>query len=100
MIVRDTLQLKIGEHERQLAVRFGQVIGGKDLTHLLGYRTPAAFRQAAKRKRLPFPTFPMFGRRGQFARLRDVATFLARLDLAMEESAATAHAEQENTMVR
>lgn len=84
--MNDSLLKRTREHELQLAIRYGSVIGGRDLAHLLGFKTPAAFRQAAHRKRLPFPTFMIQGRQGRYARRHDVALFLAQVDLAIDAS--------------
>ena len=56
-----------------LEERFGLIVAGRDLVRLLGYRTPAAFRQAARRKSLGVLTFFIRGRRGRCARTSDVA---------------------------
>lgn len=66
----------LAELEARLIQSFGGVIGGKDLTRLLGYRSQAAFRQAVARQRLAVPVFTLEGRRGKFARAHDVAYFL------------------------
>jgi hypothetical protein len=70
----------VERYETLLFERFqSPVIGGGDLRRLLGYRTGAAFRQAAHRRRLPIPTFFIEGRRGRFARTGDVAAYFAAL---------------------
>ena len=86
MSASNELELRIRMHERQLAQRFGNVVCAKDLARLLGYSSDDAFRQAAHRKKLPFATFLLPGRRGRFARLRDVAEFLAKLDSQVDAS--------------
>jgi len=53
--------------------RFGMIVAGRDLVRLLGFRTSAAFRQAAHRKSLGICTFFIRGRRGRCARTSDVA---------------------------
>lgn len=53
--------------------RFGMIVAGRDLVRLLGYRTSAAFRQAAHRNSLGVRTFFIRGRRGRCARTSDVA---------------------------
>jgi len=53
--------------------RFGLIVAGRDLARLLGYRTSAAFRQAAHRKSLGVRTFFIRGRRGRCARTSDIA---------------------------
>lgn len=64
---------------RQLEERFGLIVAGRDLVRLLGYRTPAAFRQAAHRKSLGIHTFFIRGRRGRCARTSDVARWAFEL---------------------
>jgi hypothetical protein len=61
------------------------VIGGKDLRHILGYRSGDAFRQAVLHKRLPFPTFIPEGRRMRMARARDIARWLVSIDAELED---------------
>ncbi len=53
--------------------RFGMIVAGRDLVRLLGYRTPAAFRQAVHRQSLGVRTFFIRGRRGRCARTADIA---------------------------
>lgn len=53
--------------------RFGMIVAGRDLVRLLGYRTSAAFRQAAHRQSLGVRTFFIRGRRGRCARTSDIA---------------------------
>jgi hypothetical protein len=57
----------------------GELIGGADLARCLGFKTPRAFQKAASAKRLPVQTFTLKGRRGRFARTRDLAAWLASL---------------------
>lgn len=58
---------------RVLQDRFGIIVAGRDLVRLLGYRTSAAFRQAAHRQSLGVRTFFIRGRRGRCARTSDIA---------------------------
>jgi hypothetical protein len=60
-------------------------VGGKDLRHILGYRTGDAFRQAVRRNSLPFPTFIPEGRRVRMARTHDIAKWLVSIDADLEE---------------
>ena len=53
--------------------RFGVIVAGRDLVRLLGYRTSAAFRQAAHRQSLGVRTFFIRGRRGRCACTSDIA---------------------------
>lgn len=52
------------------------IVGGAQLTRVLGYPSQAAFRQAVARGRVPVPVFTIDGRRGKFARTRDIALWL------------------------
>lgn len=69
---------RIAKIEDQLLTRFGAVIGGADLRHLLGYRTGSAFRQAVHRKTLPVRTF-LQPKRGRCASSAEVAVWMASL---------------------
>jgi len=72
------------QYERTLMELYGLVVGGKELWHLLGYKTGDAFRQAVKRNTLPVPTFVLKGRRARMARVRDIAEWLASVDQTAE----------------
>lgn len=69
----------VQQYEKTLIELYGVVVGGKELRHLLGYKTGAAFRQAVKRNALPVPTFVLKGRRARMARVRDIAEWLASM---------------------
>lgn len=71
---------RVAEYEKCLLLEYGVVVGGKNLRHLLGYRTGDAFRQAVRRNQIPFPTFIPEGRRARMARTRDIAIWLASID--------------------
>ena len=60
----------------ELSRRYGEVVGGKTLWHILGYKTLAAFKQAILRDSLSLPTFYIEGRKGRYALTSDVATWL------------------------
>ena len=45
-----------------------------------------AFRQSVFRKQLPFPTFMLEGRSARIGRARDIATWLASLDMVIENT--------------
>lgn len=78
---------RISEYECCLLRMYGVIIVGKDLRHILGYRTSDAFRQAVRKKSLPFYTFIPKGRRVRMARTRDVAKWLASIDADIDELA-------------
>ena len=71
---------RIVECEFCLIHMYGVIIGGKDLRHILGYRTGDAFRQAVRHNRLPFPTFIPEGRPAQMVRTHDIARWLVSID--------------------
>lgn len=61
----------------QLWARFeSAVVGGDDLRKLLGFGSPAAFKQAINRGHCPIPVFSIEHRRGKFALVSDVASWL------------------------
>jgi hypothetical protein len=62
----------------RLTLLYGGIVGGVRLTHLLGYPSQAAFRKAVERDRLPVPVFTIAGRRGKFAQVEDIASWLHR----------------------
>lgn len=62
-----------------LITAHGELIGGVELARCLGFRTTRAFQKAAAADRLPVETFVLEGRRGRFARTRDIAIWLASL---------------------
>jgi len=68
---------------------YGLVIPTRDLVRLLGYRTSAAFRQAARRRTLGLNTFFIRGRRGRYARAADVAAWLTKQGADIKESVVT-----------
>lgn len=63
----------------ELNEKYGQLLGGNDLWKVLGYPTAEAFRQACSREVLPVNVFSIPHRRGKFAKVRDVATWLESL---------------------
>jgi hypothetical protein len=73
---------------KALQDRFGMIVAGRDLVRLLGYRTPAAFRQAAHRNALGIRTFFIRGRRGRCACTSDIARW------AFERSASPLQGEE------
>jgi len=57
----------------------GEIIGGEALYRCLGFRSARSFQRALQAGNLPVQTFLLPGRRGRFARTRDVALWLATL---------------------
>ena len=63
---------------QELSSRYGELIGGDRLRHVLGFPTLASLKQALRRKTLTLPTFFIEGRRGRFALTSDVARWLIK----------------------
>ena len=59
--------------------QFGIMIGGADLSKVLGYRNYDAFRQAVRRETISIPLFRVPHRKGRFALTKDIATWLAKM---------------------
>jgi hypothetical protein len=63
--------------EKDLFERYGPLITDESLRIALGYKSIDAFRQALTRKTVPVPVFTVQNRRGKYALVKDVATWLA-----------------------
>ena len=72
---QDRLQAEL---ERTLTGLYGPLLGSRDLWRILGYASPAAFRQARARTGLPVAEFEIEGRRGRFALTVEVADWLVK----------------------
>lgn len=65
--------------EEDLLKQFGSpMLQGDDLRAALGYSSQDAFRQALVRRTVPVPVFSIENRRGKYALVKDVASWLAR----------------------
>jgi hypothetical protein len=64
---------------QELLERHGELMGGSDLQRNLGFVNGRAFGRAVQRDLVPVRTFPLPGRRGWFAKTRDVAEWLESL---------------------
>lgn len=64
--------------EARLIRALGATVGGETLSRALGYPSQDAFRKAHHRGRVPVATFEVAGRRGRFATVADIATWLWR----------------------
>ncbi|HZR02488.1 MAG TPA: hypothetical protein VFA81_04860 [Burkholderiales bacterium] len=62
-----------------LLARHGELMTGEPLRRALGFASERSFLRAAKGKNLPVRVFELAGRRGRFARTRDVAQWLSTL---------------------
>lgn len=56
-----------------------RILGGEVLRNALGFRSGEAFRLAARQGRIPVQLFKVPGRRGWFARERDVSAWQAQV---------------------
>ena len=63
--------------EKELFDRYGPLMTDDALRIALGYKSTEAFRQALTRKTVPVPVFSILNRRGKYALVKDVATWLA-----------------------
>lgn len=59
--------------------QFGPLLSGENLRKVLGFKTAAAFGQAARDGRLGVRVFEIEGRRGRFALTQDVAKWVESL---------------------
>lgn len=64
---------------KEMVSAHGEVIGGAALQQCLGFRSARSFQRALQAGNLQVQTFLLPGRRGRFARTRDVAQWLATL---------------------
>ncbi len=62
-----------------LLAEHGELVSGGDLQRCLGFKSARSFQRAQKEGRLPVTTFSLPGRRGVFARTRDIAAWLGTL---------------------
>ena len=98
VVSNTSLQKRIETYQMPLEKEHGPIIGGTTLRVKLGFKTAAAFRQAVKRDKLPVPVFKLPKRRGHFARVIDIATWLAEIDEMVENSKQfTKRTDQPNT---
>lgn len=63
--------------EAELSEKYGLMVSSKELSHLLGYPSQAAFRQAVSRGTIPIPLFQLPNRKTRFALVKDIAWLLA-----------------------
>ena len=64
--------------ESVLFERHGPLLADDALRIALGYKSTDAFRQALSRKTVPVPVFSVENRRGKYALVKDVASWLAQ----------------------
>lgn len=65
--------------EDALVERNGELMTGEPLRRSMGYRSERSFARAIKEGTVPVPLIALTGRRGWFARTRDVAAWLRSL---------------------
>lgn len=65
-----------------LSEEYGPLIGGADLTKVLGFRTSSAFNKSIREGRMEIVLFVISGRKGKFAYTRDVASWLEKIGTA------------------
>lgn len=65
------------ENGDRLVARYGELMDSRALTALFKFGSDRSFRRSAAKGTLPVSVFHMPGRRGWFARTRDVAMWLA-----------------------
>lgn len=64
--------------QRLMAFYQSPILTGKDLQKAMGYRSLDALRQAISRKKFPIRIFSLPNRRGKYALVKDVASYLAK----------------------
>lgn len=89
---------KSNEYGKALSERYGEVIGGKDLHKILGFRTSRAFARAVEHSLVGVPVFNIPGRRGKFAMTADVAQWLSDLRPITRSTKDTTDSSQEIPM--
>lgn len=77
MEVSTKIPRSLEDWEAYLTLNLGAVIGGPQLTRVLGYPSQGAFRQSLARGRVPVPVFAIEGRRGRYALATDIAGWIA-----------------------
>lgn len=72
----DTLAKEL--EESLMNLHGSQVLTGTDLQKAMGYRSLDSLRQAILRKTFPIPVFNFPNRRGKYALVKDIASYLAQ----------------------
>lgn len=80
-VSRDTYDVVVA----RLLARWGELVPPNAIWKELGYKTAAGVRSARHRGVLPVETFKIAGRRGYYARSRDIALWLARAGATGQE---------------
>lgn len=74
------------ELETVLTERYGLMLPSRVLWKLLGYPSTDAWRKAIQRKTIPVQIFQIPERNGYFALSRDVAVWIAKARMSVEEN--------------
>jgi hypothetical protein len=75
---QEPFELAMQLHE-SLLQKYGTVVGGTDLSRILGYKSTDTLRKAIQNKTLPLAVFSIPGRKGKFAVTMEVANWLIAL---------------------
>lgn len=81
---RSPPQHQLALEEARLVACHGDLMDGHALTALFKFSSPRSFRRSAAKGSLPVSVFRLPGRRGWFARTRDVAVWLAAVGASSE----------------
>lgn len=93
---RSPPQHQLTLEEARLVACHGDLMDGRALTALFKFSSSRSFRRSAAKGLLPVSVFRMPGRRGWFARTRDVAAWLAAAGASSELRTAAQVAEPIN----
>lgn len=85
MTQHESIEPLVRELQETLTRLYGPLLASRDLWKLLGFATPAAYRQARLRQQIPVVEFKIEGRRGHFALTQDVARWLAEQRLSVPQ---------------
>lgn len=69
--------LRATELQTELLAVHGELMSGRSLWMALGFKAERGFQRAAQRGALPVGVFELKGRRGRFAKTREIAAWLA-----------------------
>jgi sRNA-binding regulator protein Hfq len=69
-------KLSDGELISQLTERYGEMVDLKTLSKIIGYKTVDALKYAIRKNQFEVTTFFIEGRKGRFAMIRDVASWM------------------------
>lgn len=64
---------------KELAEKYGEVIGNADLRFVLGYKSFSSFNRAVRNNQVGINIFEIVGRRGKFALTKDIEVWLGAL---------------------